>query len=152
MKQITARGSAKAEYKTVDRDEMTIATASNRNIATIVMIAIAPIIVAHDTHENKQAMWRPHATINLFFWALVSRESAQRREWGATNALTRHESKSGNRSKRSATTTKQSCDARARRELAICRDRNATIKPFFLALVSRESTQTQCGSGINRTR
>jgi hypothetical protein len=46
MKRITASGSAKAEYATIDRDETTIATANNRNIATIVTIAIAPTIVA----------------------------------------------------------------------------------------------------------
>ncbi len=53
MKQITARGSAKAEYVTIDRNETTIATASDRNIATIVTLVIAPTIVAHDAHEDK---------------------------------------------------------------------------------------------------
>jgi hypothetical protein len=95
MKRITARGSAKVEYVTIDRDKTTIATASNCNIATIVMIAIAPIIVAHDAHEDKRAMRRLHATINFTFGALVSRESAQRCEWGATSASTRRERESG---------------------------------------------------------
>ncbi len=92
MKRITARESAKAEYATIDRDETTIATASNCNIATIVTIAIALTIVAHDAHEDKQAMRRPHATINFTFGALVSRESTQRRKWGAMSASTRRES------------------------------------------------------------
>jgi hypothetical protein len=139
MKRITARGSAKAEYATIDCDEMTIPMASNRNIATIVTIAIAPTIIAHDAHEDKQAMQRPHATINLIFGALVSRESARRRKWGATSATSRQESKSGNCSARSTTTTKQSHNNRAQRELAICRDRNAKINLiFFGAGLKRE--------------
>ena len=48
-----ARGSAKADYATIDCNETTIANASNRSIATIVTIAIAPTIVAHDVHEDK---------------------------------------------------------------------------------------------------
>jgi hypothetical protein len=92
MKQITARGSAKAEYAMIDRDETTIAMVSDRNIPTIVRIAIAPTIVAHDAHEDKRAMRRPHATINFTFGALVSRESTQRCEWGATSALMRRKS------------------------------------------------------------
>jgi hypothetical protein len=78
MKRITARGSAKAEYETVDRDETTIATASNRNIATIVMIAIAPIIVAHDTHENKQVKSRDRTLQLTYFFGRWSQERALR--------------------------------------------------------------------------
>jgi hypothetical protein len=92
MKRIAARETAKAEYATNDRDETTIATASDRNIATIVTIPIAPTIVGHDAHEDKRAMRRPHATINFTFGVLVSRESAQRCEWGAMSASTRRES------------------------------------------------------------
>jgi hypothetical protein len=87
-----ARESMKAEYATIDRDKTTIATASNHNIAMIVTIAIASTIKVHDAHEEKRAMRRPHATINFTFGAIVSRESAQRRKWGATSASTRRKS------------------------------------------------------------
>ncbi len=86
------KGIRKAKYATIDCNERTIATASDRNIATIVTIAITPTIVAHDAHEDKRGMRRLHATINFTFGALVSRESTQRREWGATSVLTWRES------------------------------------------------------------
>ncbi len=90
--------------------------------------------------QGEQAMRRPHATINLILGALVSRESTQRCKWGAMSASTRRESESGDCSARIATTTKQSRDDHARRELAICRDRNATINLIFF------------GAGLKRER
>ncbi len=91
--------------------------------------------------------------LHYFGGVCLEREGAKRREWGTTSASTRRGSESEDRSARSAMTTKQYYrDDRARRELAICGDRNATINLILGALASGGSARAQFGSGINRTR